>query len=1245
MALELGEITGFLDLDASKFQEGIGSALGALKSKDWKKFGLAAGAASAAALGVGFKGAVDLQSANAKTAAQLGLTKDEAAKVGTITGNLYSQNLGESMEDVSGGVAAVMGSFKDLRNGSQADIEAASKSALTFASVMDVDVAGAATTAGTLVQNGLAGDATEAFDLLAAAGQKVGPSMVEPLMDATNEYSKHFAMLGFDGQQAMTTLADAAAGGEISIDKAGDAVKEFGIRATDLGDTGAQEAMGKLGLSGKDMANDLLAGGDRAQEATGKITDALLGVKDPAEQAALAGALFGTQIEDMGKDQLPGFLTAMSGSSDSLGDVEGAVTSMGDTMSETGVAKLQAFGRGVQTELIDMMAGAVEWLTTAAGGLDGLVQYTGPVVIALGAIAGIIGAVNLAMTIWNGLLAIQKGAMAVATAAQWLWNAALNANPIGLIILGIGALVGALYLFFTKTETGRKIWETVWGAIKAAAAAVADWFTGTLLPILQAAWNGIAAGAIWLWQTVIQPAWQGIQAAAAATAEWIMGTLVPWLQTAWQTIATAAMWLYQSVILPVWNGIKTAIAVVVAVVMTYINLWVAIFQNVLAPIFVWLWQSIIVPAFQGIQAAIGAVVGWVTGTAVPFLQAAWQVIASTVTWLYQSVILPVWNAIQAAISAVVTWFQTTAVPFIQAAINVAKAAFQVLRDALAVIWGAIKSAIATVVDWFMTYVVGTYATAIGLVLQAFGLARDGLAAVWSFIRDSIIRPVVTWFQTTVVGAFRTAADAVKGVFQSVQDRLSTIWSAIRDNIVQPVVSWFQDTVVAKIRDVADKVKDAFTTMKDTVGKVWDEVKEKAAAPIRFVVDTVINKGIVSNFNSIAGKFGVSKLPEVSVGFAGGGVLPGYTPGRDVHSFFSPTFGRLNLSGGEAIMRPEFTRAVGGEAGVARLNMAARKGGLRSDAFASGGVFGTRSYAGGGVLGWLKGASDTVTGWVTDSAKFIADAVSDPAGVFSKLASGLLGGIPGGGLMTDIAKGIATKIGDGIGSFLAGRGETGGDTSPTATGTGGSLAEASRIAAKHGLTMTSGYRPGAVTSSGSPSMHGLGRARDYSNGSSPTPQMMAFAREILRTSNPTELLYTPLGASNVHRGGGRYANTGTVASLHRNHVHVAYKDGGVMDALGRGYATGTLNATPGWHMVGEQGPELLRFRGGEQVRTTPQTAQALGGGTLTLDEAALEQIATAVREGASQARIGLSSRDQANIYQGGKSAARSFGGVR
>jgi hypothetical protein len=87
------------------------------------------------------------------------------------------------------------------------------------------------------------------------------------------------------------------------------------------------------------------------------------------------------------------------------------------------------------------------------------------------------------------------------------------------------------------------------------------------------------------------------------------------------------------------------------------------------------------------------------------------------------------------------------------------------------------------------------------------------------------------------------------------------------------------------------------------------------------------------------------------------------------------------------------------------------------------------------------------------------------------------------------------------------------------------------ASKLGLTMTSGYRPG------DPGYHGLNRARDYSNGSGPTPQMMMFAQFLASTfgKNLKELIYTPMGFS-IKNG---VKVPPYAQSTHYDHVHVAY----------------------------------------------------------------------------------------------------------
>ena len=105
------------------------------------------------------------------------------------------------------------------------------------------------------------------------------------------------------------------------------------------------------------------------------------------------------------------------------------------------------------------------------------------------------------------------------------------------------------------------------------------------------------------------------------------------------------------------------------------------------------------------------------------------------------------------------------------------------------------------------------------------------------------------------------------------------------------------------------------------------------------------------------------------------------------------------------------------------------------------------------------------------------------------------------------------------------------------GGSGSLLGAKSLAAMFGLGLTSFLRPHSVGS-----YHQVGRAMDFSNGSGPTPQMMAFAREMIKRygSSLTELIYTPLGFSVKN---GRQVPPLAPAG-HYNHVHVAY-------ALGQG----------------------------------------------------------------------------------------------
>lgn len=97
----------------------------------------------------------------------------------------------------------------------------------------------------------------------------------------------------------------------------------------------------------------------------------------------------------------------------------------------------------------------------------------------------------------------------------------------------------------------------------------------------------------------------------------------------------------------------------------------------------------------------------------------------------------------------------------------------------------------------------------------------------------------------------------------------------------------------------------------------------------------------------------------------------------------------------------------------------------------------------------------------------------------------------------------------------------------------------RLAAKFGLQTTSGYRPG------DDGYHGVNRARDFSNGSGPTPQMLKFARYVGGNFGRQllELIYTPLGWG--IKNGARVAPY--ARADHYDHVHVALRKGGRVKA--------------------------------------------------------------------------------------------------
>ena len=535
----------------------------------------------------------------------------------------------------------------------------------------------------------------------------------------------------------------------------------------------------------------------------------------------------------------------------------------------------------------------------------------------------------------KSVLVASRVATGAYTAAQWLLNAALNANPISLIVVAIAALVAALVLAYNKSETFRGIIEAAWSGIQSVIGVVVDWFQTYLLPVFEAVWEGIKI-AVWVVVTAIAVYIEAFKAVLQGIADFILAYVWPYIQQA-------------------WDGIKAGAQV----------LWGYMQQ-----------------AWDGIKAAIQTVSDWVSSYIVPALAAAWNGIKAGADLLWSG-IQAAWGGIKAAAATVVSWFQSYAQPVLGAVWNGIKAGADLLLSGIRSVWDGIKLAASTVVSWFQTYV----------------------------------QPVLTATWNTITASARVFGSAI-----------SSVWNGIKSTI-SSVVSWMTSTVQSSMTSVANGVKSAFTTMKSGLETIWNGVKGVVAKPVNFVINTVYTQGIKKTADSMAEKLGLSlRLPAVSgiAGYASGGVLPGYTPGRDVFHFFSPDGGgALALSGGEAIMRPEWVRAVGGPEAVARMNAAARS----HATYIPGGDTGVRfaAYADGGIWGaakrgwdWVKGAADTV-------GKLIADPVGAVAKMIKAPVNALLSNLPGSGIIHDSMKALPIKWVDGFADWLSGKTKTMGAT--------------------------------------------------------------------------------------------------------------------------------------------------------------------------------------------------------------------------
>ena len=231
----------------------------------------------------------DLQSATGSTTSEMGQFRKSMD-------NIFKGNYGEGFDDIGKALTVVSQSSKNI---STAEIEKLTTDALLLRDTFDYDVSESVRAVNMLTkQFGITGE--EAFNLIAQGTQK-GLNKNGDFLDSINEYSVHYANLGISVEGMFNSLKNGTDAGTFSVDKLGDAVKEFGIRVKDESKTTA-EAFTKLGLNANEIGLAFAQGGDKAGQAFNQVIEKIKEMNDPLAQNQVGVALFGTMWEDLGKE-------------------------------------------------------------------------------------------------------------------------------------------------------------------------------------------------------------------------------------------------------------------------------------------------------------------------------------------------------------------------------------------------------------------------------------------------------------------------------------------------------------------------------------------------------------------------------------------------------------------------------------------------------------------------------------------------------------------------------------------------------------------------------------------------------------------------------------------------------------------------------------------------------------------------------------------------------------------------------
>lgn len=841
---ETGNSFGVLDGVISNF---VANALTALVSKIGEAIG------AMATLGE------DAQRAINGFQAATGASNEEIKAFNDSMLNIYNNNFGENFEDIANSMAQIKQQAGDI--GAE-ELEEMTTNALMLRDTFDFEVNESMRAAKMLMdQFGLTG--TEAYTLIAQGAQN-GLDKNGDLLDSINEYGVHYSQMGYGAEEFFNSLKNGTEAGTFSVDKLGDAMKEFGIRTKDSSDTTAG-AFIAIGLAAGDNSEAIEKTRDEIDKYSTKIED----LKKKLQYAQLTQAGFTDKTSELTKLKTADNIEKWSGELATLEGELASSTSALDAMESAAANGTQSTG---------------DLFTRFAEGGESAKEATQEVLAALFSmedkVAQDAAGVALFGSMWEDLgVEGVKALMDVngefdATKSSLDEINAVKYNTVGEALTGLKRNLETSILIPISEQIMPKLNEFV----EAFTSWLSDPATQTMLTnltdtLIELATNGLELvknAFMWIvdngdWIVAILA---GIVAGFAA---FKAVTMIQAAVTAFKALATAIQTtgLKQLVLNTIMsmNPVGLIVAAIAGLVAAFITLWNT--SDEFRAFWINLWEIIKKYAMIAWEAISG------------FFSAAWEKIKEI--WAKaQPYFEAIWTGIKSVYGPIIKFF----IGIFSGAWNGIKAIWEKVQPYFEAIWEGIKIAFSVVGK-----ILGAYFSTAWENIQ---IIWDVVVAYFQLIWDNI-KEIFSVVKKVLSGDFKGAWEGIKNIWKNSAKYFSGLWVAIK-KVFANVTGFFSDA----FGDAWDAIKKAFSNVGAFFGGIWNTISEKftsigtkigeaiggafksAINSVLATVETGINfvpsaiNAALDLINALPG-VEIAKMPEISLPrLATGGIVDGAT---------------------------------------------------------------------------------------------------------------------------------------------------------------------------------------------------------------------------------------------------------------------------------------------------------------------------------------------------------------------------------